>query len=86
MLGKITTTEAKAKELRPCAEKMLTRGRKDSLATRRYLAQRFSKRTTQHIVERAQSLGGRAGGYTRIIKLAPRARDAARMATIEMVG
>ena len=85
MLGRIKTTEAKAKELRPLAEKMLTRGRRVSPANRRYLVRHFSDATARYVIERAQSLGGRPGGYTRIIKLGQRRRDTARMAMLELI-
>lgn len=83
--GKIITSEAKAKELRPFVEKMLTQLKRDTIADRRYAARFFSEGALRRLREQAQALAGRQGGYTRIIKLGSRKRDAARMAMLEMV-
>ncbi len=83
---KITTTEAKAKEVRPFLEKSITRARKDTLANKRLLAKDFSdkviKKLFQEIGPRYKS---RPGGYTRITKVGFRKQDAAKMAVIELV-
>lgn len=84
---KITTTEAKAKELRPYIEKLVTPGRTQSLAARRLIQSRIgsenaSKKLIQEIAPRYTD---RPGGYTRITKLPARSGDAARMAVIEFV-
>jgi len=86
--GKIQTTEAKAKELRPFIEKLVTRARNDTIANRRLLSAHFNNE--QMIVQKlvtdiAPRYRERAGGYTRIIKLAPRASDSSRQAVIEFV-
>lgn len=83
---KIKTTEAKAKELRPFAEKILTRSKKSNLATRRTLAKFFSKEVVKKLIEElGPRYKERPGGYTRIIKLGPRKSDSAKMAIIELV-
>ncbi len=84
---KIKTTEAKAKSLRPIIEKMVTRAKVDSVANRRLLAERLGgparlKKLFEVIGPRYAK---RAGGYTRIIKLAPRLGDGSKMAIIEFV-
>lgn len=86
MHEKITTTEAKAKELRPVAEKMITRARVNSVANRRVLGKEISPKTLKKLVEQiAPNYVNRQGGYTRIIKMGPRKTDGARMAVIELV-
>lgn len=84
---RITTTEAKAKELRPFAEKLITKGKPGTLASYRGILQRLhSERGTKKIIEElAPRYAKRAGGYTRITKIPNRTRDAARMAIIEFV-
>ena len=83
---KITTTEAKAKELSSFAQKLVTRAKKDNLASRRFLAKYFSNKIVKKLVEEtAPKYKERKGGYVRIIKLAPRKSDGARMAIIELV-
>jgi large subunit ribosomal protein L17 len=83
---KIKTTEAKAKELRSIAEKMITRAKDSTLADRRILAASLTPKLTKKIIEEiAPKYQGRAGGYTRITKLGPRNSDGARMAIIELV-
>ena len=84
---KIVTTEAKAKEIRGLAEKMITLGKEGSLASRR---RALAFVTDKKIVDKVfnNSLPGmqqRPGGYTRIIKLGHRVGDRAPMAQIEMV-
>jgi len=83
---KITTTQARAKELRPLVEKLITKGKKPGVQTLRYLRRHLSpelaKKVTGEIAPRYET---RHGGYTRIIKLAPRRGDGAEMAIIEFV-
>jgi len=84
---RIVTTIAKAKAVRPFVEKLVTRAREDSLPTRRYLS---AKLDTENAAKKMIELIGptfkeRPGGYTRIIKLAPRAGDNAKMAVLEFV-
>ena len=84
---KITTTEAKAKEIRSLAEKMITLGKEGSLASRRRaLAFVTDTRLVEKIfAELAPRYAERAGGYTRIVKLGRRLGDGARLAQIELV-
>lgn len=84
--GKIKTTEPKAKELRPYMEKLITLGKKQTLASRRELESRVGKETAKKIaLELSRTYKDRAGGYTRVVKLGPRASDASSMAIIEFV-
>ena len=79
-------TEAKAKELRSIAEKMITKAKDATLANRRLLARELTPKLTKKIIEDiAPKYTGRAGGYTRIIKLGPRISDGAKMVIIELV-
>jgi len=84
---KMTTTVARAKEVRPIVEKLVTKGRTNTLATRRYLSQYLM--TEAAVLKVLNDLGvrykARAGGYTRITKLANRKGDNAEMAKIEFV-
>ena len=84
-LGKIKTTQAKAKEMRPYVEKMITRAKNPTLANRRMLRATFSNETVKKIIDHAVVHATRPGGYTRITKLARRLGDAAEMAIIELV-
>ena len=86
--GRIVTTEAKAKELRPSIEKMVTKAKNPTLAARRLLLSGFYNNeivVNKLISDIAPRYTERAGGYTRIIKLAPRKSDASPMAVIEFV-
>ncbi len=84
---RIRTTEAKAKELRPFVEKLVTLGKRDSLhARRRALAILPQKATVKKLFgEISPRFSARPGGYTRILKLGPRQGDGALMAFIEFV-
>jgi large subunit ribosomal protein L17 len=83
--GKIQTTEAKAKELRPRIEKLLTRGKRGTLSDRRALMAVVGPEAARKLAETAQRYSERRGGYTRITKMGPRRGDAAPMAVIEFV-
>ena len=84
---RITTTLAKAKETRVVAEKLITHGKKGTLHHRRLaMAQVPNKKAVEKVFDDvAPRYEDRPGGYTRIIKLAPRQGDAAKMAIIELV-
>ena len=85
--GKITTTEAKAKEVRGLAERMITLGKEGGLHSRRQaLSFIMDKRVTEKVfAELAPRYAERPGGYTRITKLGPRLGDGAAMAQLELV-
>jgi large subunit ribosomal protein L17 len=84
--GRIKTTQARAKEIRPLVEKLVTRGRTPTLANRRILLARIGDEgATKKLMEKAGEYQGRAGGYLRIVKMGPRKGDAAPMAVIEFV-
>lgn len=84
--GKIRTTEAKAKELRPKVEKIITRGKVDSVANRRIVAKLLIPEVVKKLfVEVGPMFKDRKGGYTRITKVGTRTFDAAPMAIIELV-
>jgi len=85
--GRIKTTEAKAKAVKPYAEKMITLGRRGDLHARR---QALAELRTQEIVHKlfadnAPRMADRPGGYTRIIKIGHRLGDAAEMVYLELV-
>jgi large subunit ribosomal protein L17 len=83
----ITTTEAKAKALRPVAEKMITKAKKGGLHNHRQVVSflRDREMTTKLFDEIGPRYQDRAGGYTRVIKIGPRHGDNAPMARIELV-
>jgi large subunit ribosomal protein L17 len=86
--GKIETTEAKAKELRPAIEKMVTKANVGTLASRRLVISRLYNLTAEAsklIDTIAPKYKGRTGGYTRITKLPRRLGDASKMAIIEFI-
>ena len=82
-----TTTEAKAKLLRPYAERMITKAKKGDLAARREVLKDLPDRdiVARLFHEIAPRFAERPGGYTRILKLGPRKGDGAQMARIELV-
>ena len=83
----INTTEAKAKAVRPLAEKMITFAKKGDVAARREVLKDIPDRDVVHKLfsEIGPRFSERSGGYTRILKLGPRKGDAAPMARIELV-
>ena len=83
----INTTEAKAKLLRPYAEKLITKAKKGDLAARREVLKDIPDRDVVALLfhEIAPRFSERPGGYTRILKLGPRKGDGAPMARIELV-
>ena len=84
---KITTTEAKAKEVRGLAEKMITLGKEGNLHSRRQaLSYVFDKKVAEKVFnDLAQRYAERPGGYTRMNKLGPRLGDGAPMVKLELV-
>jgi large subunit ribosomal protein L17 len=84
---KIVTTEAKAREIRPLAEKMITLGKKSGLHSyRQALSYVTDKKVTAKIfAELGPRYKERPGGYTRIVKLEPRLGDGAPMVQLELV-
>lgn len=84
--GRITTTQAKAKALRPHIEKLITTGKTPSLATTKLLTSQLSLLSAQKIIkEIAPKFMQRPGGYTRIRNLPQRISDGASVAIIEFV-
>ena len=85
--GRMETTITRAKEIAPLAEKMITLGKKNTLATRRQALAFITREdvVTKVFAERATSYAERNGGYTRITRIGPRQGDAAEMAVIELV-
>ena len=85
--GAITTTEAKARMLRPYAERLITKAKRGDLHNRRQVASVIRDKTVVHVLftELGLRYADRPGGYTRITKLGPRKGDNAPMAVIQLV-
>lgn len=85
--GKIKTTLAKAREIRPFVEKLVTKAKSDTVANRRLIVSRIQGivETGKLFKEIAPKYKSRAGGYTRIVKMPNRDLDGAAMALIEFV-
>jgi large subunit ribosomal protein L17 len=85
--GSITTTEAKARRLRPYAEALITRAKVDTVANRRQVVKLIRDKGVLHTLftEIGPAMATRPGGYTRITKVGPRKGDNAPMAVIEIV-
>jgi large subunit ribosomal protein L17 len=85
--GRITTTEAKAKRLRPLAERLITFAKRGDLHARRRVMTVVRDKSVVHALftEIGPNFAGRPGGYTRITKVGPRKGDNAPMAVIELV-
>ncbi|MEL7562752.1 50S ribosomal protein L17 [Dehalogenimonas sp. 4OHTPN] len=84
---KITTTESRAKEIRKVAEKMVTLGKKGNLSARRQAAAYLYEEAVVDRLfgEMAKRYADRSGGYTRVVKIGPRAGDGAAEAIVEFV-
>ena len=83
---KIQTTEAKAKEVSPLMDRLITRAKLDTLHTRRELLRYFDAKLVKKMVEEiGPRYRDRQGGYTRVIKTGPRKSDGAKMAIVELV-
>jgi large subunit ribosomal protein L17 len=85
--GRIRTTEAKAKEVRPIVEEMITLGKRGDVAAHRQAVAFLRSKPVAHILfaDVAPRFADRPGGYTRIVKIGPRQGDAAPMAYLELV-
>jgi large subunit ribosomal protein L17 len=85
--GRIKTTEAKAKAVKPFAEQMITLGKRGDLAARRQAIAELRSQDVVHqlFADVAPRFADRPGGYTRIVKLGPRVGDAAEMVYLELV-
>ena len=85
--GRIKTTEAKAKAVKPFAEQMITLGKRGDLHARRLALAELRSQDVVHqlFADVAPRFADRAGGYTRIVKLGPRLGDAAEMVYLELV-
>jgi large subunit ribosomal protein L17 len=85
--GRITTTEAKARVLRPVAERLITKAKKGDLHNRRLVLAQIKDKGVVHALfeDIAPRFAERPGGYTRITKIGPRKGDNAPMAVIELV-
>ena len=86
--GRVTTTETKAKRVRPLAEKLITKAKRGDLHSRRIVLKTITDKGVVHVLftEIAPKLADRDGGYTRITKIGNRQGDNAPMAIIEIVG
>jgi large subunit ribosomal protein L17 len=85
--GRITTTETKARRLRPVAERLITKAKRGDLHARRQVASTIRDKSIVHVLftEIGPRYENRNGGYTRIVKIGPRKGDNAPMAVIELV-
>jgi large subunit ribosomal protein L17 len=85
--GRIKTTEAKAKEVRPIVEEMITLGKRGDVAAHRHAVRFLRSKEIAHLLfsEVAPRFAERPGGYTRIVKIGPRQGDAALMVYLELV-
>jgi large subunit ribosomal protein L17 len=85
--GRIKTTEAKAKAVKPIVEQMITLGRRGDLHARRQALSFLRSQDVVHVLfsDVGPRFADRPGGYTRIVKLGPRAGDAAQMVYLELV-
>ena len=85
--GRITTTEARARRLRPVAERLITKAKRGDLHARRQVHRTIGDKGVVHTLftEIGPRYGNRNGGYTRIVKIGPRKGDNAPMAVIELV-
>ena len=86
MKEKIQTTHTHAKAVSQFAEKLITKGKKKNFTTEKNLSKLFSRKLVKKILDEiAPRYNGRPGGYTRIIRLAPRKNDGAKISIIELV-
>jgi large subunit ribosomal protein L17 len=85
--GRVRTTEAKAKAVKPFAEQMITLGKRGDLAARRHAISELRSQDAVHrlFTDVAPRFADRPGGYSRIVKIGPRQGDAAEMVYLELV-
>ena len=85
--GRITTTETKAKRVRPLAERLISKAKRGDLHNRRLVLSTITDKSVVHALfaEIAPAMEGRDGGYTRITKVGPRKGDNAPMAVLELI-
>jgi len=85
---RVVTTQAKAKELRPYAERLITLARRGDLHARRLVERRIKDKAVSHrlFAEIGKRFAARPGGYTRIVKLGHRPGDGADVARLELIG
>ena len=85
--GKMETTVTRCKEIAPIAEKMISLGKKNTLASRRQALAYITREdvVTKVFAETAPGFANRNGGYTRITRIGPRRGDAAEMGVLELV-
>ncbi|HEU4449370.1 MAG TPA: 50S ribosomal protein L17 [Gaiellaceae bacterium] len=85
--GRVRTTEAKAKEVRPVVEQMITLGKRGDVAAHRQAVAFLRSKSVAHTLfaDVAPRFADRPGGYTRVVKIGPRQGDAAPMAYLELV-
>lgn len=85
--GRITTTETKAKRVRPLAERLISKAKRGDLHNRRLVLSTITDKSVVHVLfaEIAPAMEGRDGGYTRITKVGPRKGDNAPMAVLELI-
>jgi large subunit ribosomal protein L17 len=85
--GRIKTTEAKAKEVRPIVEEMITLAKRGDVAAHRQAVAFLRSKSVAHTLfaDVAPRFADRPGGYTRVVKIGPRQGDAAAMAYLELV-
>jgi|SRR3989344_7331233 len=83
---KIETTESKAKELRPFIEKLITKGKLQTISTRRNISTKIGQNASKILVDTlTKKYEDRKGGYTRITKIKRRLSDGSKMAVIELI-
>lgn len=83
---KIKTTEPKAKEIRPFVEKLITKGKKQTVAVRRAITEKVGPKASKILTDTlSKKYTDQKGGYLRITKIKPRLSDGSKMAIIEFV-
>ncbi len=83
--GKIETTEAKARELRPLVEKIITKCKNPTVAVKRFVVAKIGPKASKLAIDISEKYKSKNGGYTRIVKSKTRISDGSKMAIIEFV-